>query len=229
MNQRDANQTVPRSSRKSPFDLVPFPCLRCGRLGVAVSVFSFVMGGSQHTFGCRLCDAMHYVGVSRRRGRLIVAYDRYSRRYPLEAYDEDLALTVVTMHARATPTANRESDAPFGPTVVYPRKRRFSAVEVHAVWAASRGRCHICKKHWALSKHGRGGWHIDHLIPHIGGGSDTETMPNFRVACAKCNLEKGRGYKRSNVEASIRLFRQYLQAFASPRPKKEVQPRARHR
>lgn len=222
MSRRNANPTAPASTRRSPFHLVPFPCLRCGRLGVAVPVFSFVVGGSQHTFGCRLCDAMHYVGVSRKNGRLIVAYDRYSRRYPLEAYDEDLPLTAVTMHASATPTANRESDAPFGPTVVYPRKRRFSVVEVQTIWAASRGRCHICKKHWDLSKRGRGGWHIDHVIPHIGGGSDAETMPNFRVACAKCNLDKGRGYKRSNVEASVQLLQQYLQAFSSPRAEPEA-------
>lgn len=204
-------QNRPRSRRKSPFDLIPFPCLRCGNQSVAVSLFSFLVGQTEHTFGCRSCGAEHYVGLSRRRGRLVIAYDRYTRRYNLENYDAGLPLTVVTMHAGTNPKQGLDSEATFGPILVHPRKHRFSRSEVQSIWSASRGRCHICERRWALSARGRHGWHIDHVIPHIGGGTDTEILSNFRIACAKCNLEKGRGFKRSSVEASIRLLRQYLQ------------------
>ncbi len=200
-----------RSHERSPLSIVPFPCIRCGKLGVPVSVLSFILGTPEHTFGCRLCNAEHYVGVSYRDGRLAIAYDRYTRRYPLEAYDEGLPLAVVTMGVGTASASGQDGDAPFGPILVNPRKRRFSVGEVNAVWKASGGRCHICKKPWALSKRGRIGWHIDHVIPHIGGGADTEVLRNLKVACAKCNLQRGRGYCRSSVEASIRLLMQHLQ------------------
>lgn len=141
----------------------------------------------------------------------MIAYDRYTRRYPLQAYDQGLPLTVVTMHTSRPPEVPPDSDAPFGPIVVPPRKRRFSRVEVRDIWMASRGRCHVCEQRWALSRRGRTGWHIDHVIPHIGGGAGTETLHNFRVACAKCNLQKGKGYTRANIERSICLLREYLE------------------
>ena len=35
---------------------------------------------------------------------------------------------------------------------------------------------------------------------------------NFRVACTKCNLKKGKGYKHANIERAICLLREYLEA-----------------
>lgn len=212
-----------RDAEWSPFDLVPFPCIRCGRIGVPVAVFSFLAGASERTFGCRLCDTEHYVSVSRKKsGRLVITYDRYTRRYALEEYDEGLPLTVVTMHAGVSPAAKPDGDVPFGPILVYPRKRRFSVTEVRRIWTSSRGRCHICNKQWALSKRGRSGWHIDHVVPHIGGGSDTEVITNFLVACAKCNLQKGRGYRPSSIEPSIRQLRWYLERYSSAARSHEI-------
>jgi hypothetical protein len=210
-----------RPGAESPFDIIPFPCLRCGRLGVAVPVFSFLLGASEQTFACRLCreNVEHYVGVSRQNGAISIAYERHTRRYPLEAYDEGLPLTVVAMHARRPQTVKPECDASFGPIMVSPRKRRFTRPEVRQLWSASRGRCHICQRRWGLSQRGRAGWHIDHVIPHIGGGADTEALQNFRVACASCNLKKGRGYTPTSVDRCIRMLREYLDARPAHRAK----------
>lgn len=204
----------PQYPQRSPFDLVPFPCLRCGKVGVAVAVFPFLVGVSEQTFACRLCDAEHYVGIFRKRHRLSILYDRYTRRYSLEEYGQMPPSSVVTLRARKRPLSEPATDAPFGPILVYPRKRRFSAKEVEAIWSASRCRCHICKKRWALSERSRIGWHVDHVIPHIGGGPETEIIPNFLVACAKCNQQKGRGYSRSSVTNSIRDLQEYFEGFA---------------
>lgn len=52
---------------------------------------------------------------------------------------------------------------------------------------------------------------MDHLIPHTGGGADTETLENMKVACSRCNLKKGKGYS----EAAIRLgLKELVQALA---------------
>jgi hypothetical protein len=28
-------------------------------------------------------------------------------------------------------------------------------------------------------------------------------MPNFRIACARCNLRKGRGYREANIRVAL--------------------------
>ena len=89
-----------------------------------------------------------------------------------------------------------------GPIVVYKRKR-FSLAEVRTIWKRSCHRCHLCGKVWKLSQRGRYGWHIDHVIPNIGGGHKTEEMSNFRVACATCNLRKGRGYTSKIIRQAL--------------------------
>ncbi|HEV2393044.1 MAG TPA: HNH endonuclease signature motif containing protein [Verrucomicrobiae bacterium] len=135
------------------------------------------------------------------------AYDRDTRRYPAEFYDETEPPAIVKF--KDVPLSHPEDDdAPFpghGPVMVY-RRWRFSPGEVMAVWAQSKGRCHICGKRWKINQRGRKGWHIDHVIPNCGGGRDTEMMDNFRVACARCNLRKGGGNVRLVNEALRRLF-----------------------
>lgn len=76
-------------------------------------------------------------------------------------------------------------------------------MEVEKIWRASNGRCHICKRKWNLDQRSKYGWHIDHVIPHIGGGQDVEKLSNMRVACSACNLKKGKGYLESNIRKSI--------------------------
>lgn len=96
-----------------------------------------------------------------------------------------------------------DDDSLFGPIVIC-RRRRLTRAEVALVWERCRGRCHICKKKkWKLAEHGRYGWHVDHHIPNVGGGRDTEAMENFKVACAKCNLKKGRGHTPRTIGKAL--------------------------
>lgn len=176
---------------------VPLPCLRCGDLSVPVNV---ALGFSpRDVIPCMHCDALHYLALYFIGDRLHVCYQRYTQRYPLEEYDGSDP-HIIICHSRK---GSKEPDTFSGPITVFPRKR-FKPDEVRQVWRASGRRCHICGKKWRLKDRSRTGWHIDHVIPHIGGGADTEEMPNFRVACAKCNLSKGRGYTEKQVKLGIR-------------------------
>lgn len=123
-------------------------------------------------------------------------------RYPLDEYDPGQDVFEVRLGV----SGDREgavSDTFSGPIMIYPRKARFTKTEVLEIWRESGKKCHICNKSWALDERSRSGWHIDHVIPHIGGGADTEKLTNLRVACATCNLKKGRGYTESRIKLSI--------------------------
>ena len=183
-----------------PFMIVPLPCLRCGRLTVPITPLLFLVGRGASTFICRSCDAQHYLSVTPQRDAFAVCFQRYTLRHPLEYYDEGELPPIVTLHTGGHSAAGSNDDMIAGPIVVYPRKKRFSRSEVEAIWRSSKGRCHICSQRWPLDRRGARGWHIDHVIPHIGGGRKVEKLPNFRVACARCNLKKGKGF----TEASIR-------------------------
>ncbi len=180
---------------------VRLPCLRCGSATVPISPVFFLVGRSASTASCRLCEAQHYLSLARTQNGFAVCYQRYTLRHPLEYYDVGEVPPIVRLHAGRHATDRQDSDIFAGPIVVYPRKRRFSQSEVNTLWRASKGRCHICRRHWALGQHGPRGWHIDHVIPHVGGGRDVERLPSLRVACGTCNRKKGKGY----TEASIRL------------------------
>jgi 5-methylcytosine-specific restriction endonuclease McrA len=119
----------------------------------------------------------------------------------LEYYDDGELPPIATLNACRHSAGESSDDRFAGPIVVYSRKKSFSRSEVEAIWRATKGRCHICHQCWPLDRRGKRGWHIDHVIPHIGGGREVEKLPNFRVACARCNLKKGKGF----TEASIRL------------------------
>jgi hypothetical protein len=186
--------------------MVAFPCLRCGRPGVPVATLLYLLGAYASAFDCRLCDAKHYFSVERDKGRFVFCYTRYTLRYPLESYEEGEAPIDIRVYASAKTESEVETDAFSGAIVICPRKKRFSSAEIQNIWKASKGRCHICRRSWPISKRGRLGWHVDHLIPHIGGGVDAEALANFRVACAKCNLKKGRGYTEAMIQLSLRTF-----------------------
>lgn len=191
---------------------VALPCLRCGTSAVLVS-FLFPLN-SRDVISCRRCDAKHYLSVRREAWGLHVCYHLYTLRYPLDQYDQDFDPPVVRLKT-SSHAADVDSAVIFsGPITIYPRKKRFSPSEVQAIWRASKGRCHICGRSWRLRDRSVRGWHIDHVIPHIGGGEEVERLLNLRVACARCNLKKGKGF----TEKSIRLaLRQLAELF-------EVQP-----
>jgi hypothetical protein len=127
-------------------------------------------------------------------------YDRDTRRYPSDYYEEQPFVVVTTKKALL-----QDDDPPFpdrGAICVFTR-RRFSRDEIKRIWIQSNRKCYMCKKKWKLAERSRTGWHIDHLIPNIGGGKETEMMENFRVACARCNLGKGRGYTSTVIRGAL--------------------------
>ena len=192
-----------RHESRNPF--VWLPCLRCGELSVPIPADFLRTDGSGSTWNCRArpCESEHYLSVDRQDHAFVIAYRRYTLCYPLEFYDEGAAPIDVRFYLRKPGDTLREDDGYSGAVVVYPRKKRFSAGEVKSIWEASRRRCHICNRRWPLSKRGVRGWHIDHVIPHIGGGGDTEREANFRVACAICNLKKGKGFREAAVRCAL--------------------------
>jgi len=191
------SQPDTRPASDSPF--IMLPCQRCGQLSVPIPTFLLRILGK--SLSCRSCEAEHYLSITRNGNEYAICYRRYTLRYPIEHYDDGLDFPVVVMHASKRAVDESDSESCGGPIVVYPRKSRFTRAEIKSIWQASTERCHLCNRRWLLCERGKQGWHIDHVIPHIGGGRDTESMPNFRIACARCNLRKGRGYR----EASIRL------------------------
>jgi hypothetical protein len=124
-------------------------------------------------------------------------YVRDTRRYPAETYVDGPPPTLVTSfdskHGDLSEDGNSNQ---YGPIRIHRRKKYFTRDEVRKIYRLSHGKCGLCGKRWGLPERGKAGWHIDHVVPHAGGGSDTEEIRNFRVACARCNLKKGRGYTR---------------------------------
>lgn len=188
---------------------VCFPCLRCGKKSVSIShfmiyskLFSFFDKSEPLEFTdllCDCCDARHFLAINH--GDIV--YDRDTRRYPSEYYDDNNSAVVkfhLIKNSEYLPDNNFDN---FGHIAVSPRKTRFSPDELHIIFKQSNGRCHLCGKNWKLSEHSRKGWHVDHMIPNTGGGLDTEIMENFRVACAGCNLKKGRGYTKKDIYFAI--------------------------
>lgn len=204
------------SRSEGPFAWLP--CLRCGQLSVPIPTMFLPTDGSGSTWNCRArpCECEHYLSVDRQDGAFVIAYRRYTLRYPLEFYDAGVAPFDVRLFLREPRESGSEEDGLSGPVVVYPRKRRFSTAEVKFIWEASRRRCHICKRRWALSQRGARGWHIDHVIPHIGGGEETERDENFRVACAICNLKKGKGFKEAAVRRALCELVRFLAERSDP-------------
>jgi hypothetical protein len=198
-------------SKESPF--VWLPCTRCGEVSVPIFAALLQVNGGGTTWRCRNrpCEAEHFIAVKRDGGVFGIIYQRYTLRYPLEFYDPGVIPFDVRLHLKTSGEDDDFASFDFnGPIIVFPRKRSFSAVEVKAIWKATEGKCHICRRIWRLHQRGRSGWHIDHVIPHIGGGIETEKLENFRVACAKCNLKKGKGFR----EAALRLgLRDLIQTF----------------
>ena len=156
---------------------------------------------------CKKCCAPHFLYFVKMEDGWRIAYDRATRRYPAEYYDEPQCFGV-TPTKNISLRADYEKDRPFsgyGPILIYNRVR-LSPKRVHQVWLRSGGKCHRCGKSWTLRQHGLYGWHADHDIPHSGGGRDAETVENLLIACAKCNLIKGNGRPERLVERALRAL-----------------------
>jgi len=148
---------------------------------------------------CEICGARHFFAVLPDR----VIYDRDTRRYPSEYYDDnEFPIILLRARKRSQPASEDESTLS-GPITIFERKKRFSSDELGTIFSRSKGKCHLCGHGWALADHGRRGWHVDHVIPNAGGGCDTENIDNFLVACARCNLKKGRGYTSRTVRLAV--------------------------
>jgi len=190
----------------SPLQLHLLTCLRCALPSVTVPVLPFLLGGRSDAFACRLCNTQHHLSIRDGEGGFIVQYQRYTQRYAPDEYDDGAEFPVVTLGVvRGSKVDGSDHAGPFsGPIVVYPRRKRFSVDDLREIWTASSGRCHLCNRRWELAQRGRNGWHVDHVIPHCGGGPDTESLRNLRVSCASCNIRKGRGYTKKSVTVGLR-------------------------
>lgn len=191
-----------QNDKKASDPFVWLPCLRCGQRSVPIPTTFLRTDGGGTTYNCRFrsCEAEHFFAISRHDTTFLIAYQRHTLRYPLEYYDQGTTPFDIRLYRRQPGDGQLDDSGYVGPVVVYPRKKRFAPAEVRSISNATGG-CHICQHPWQLSQRGTRGWHIDHVIPHAGGGAGTEQIANFRVACAKCNLEKGKGF----TEAVIRL------------------------
>lgn len=148
---------------------------------------------------CLECGSAHDLTIQPARSGWLAVYDQNTLRYPEEHVGEP-RLPLIRINA----TRTEEGD---GPIMVARRKAYFSKKEVADIWKRTKGLCHLCRrKRWRLGQRSRHGWHIDHVHPNIGGLAGTELPDNFLVACAKCNLRKGRGYRHGEIRACLTRF-----------------------
>lgn len=205
--------------------LVYLSCLRCGSRKVCFVVPNTITFCEIPDLMCDDCGAPHFLKIDADG----VEYKRDTRRYPSDNYDDN-DFPVITGWCDERPEAPPDEDRPgFGPITRYPR-RRLSREEVRQVFKQSRGRCHLCGRRWNLADHGSYGWHADHVVAHSGGGWDTESLDNFLVACARCNLRKGRGYTPRDVRLALReLVETCIRNVASGLPDAASTPLLRHR
>lgn len=180
------------------------PCLRCGLLKVTALLAVPAREVFLEDLRCKDCCIPHFLRVWMEGDETCFQYDRDTRRYPSEFYAEPPDIKVVFRDVVIT----GQDDSPFpgrGPIKILKRKR-FSKADLLSIWQQSRHSCHICRKEWKLAQHGQRGWHVDHVVPNVGGGEDTEDMSNFLVACARCNLKKGRGYTGKLIREALGLL-----------------------
>lgn len=156
---------------------------------------------------CKKCCAPHFLYFERTSDGWRISYDRATRRYPADHYDEPQEFGLAPLE-NVSLRSDMESEHPFpiySPILIYNRIR-LSSKRIREVWIQSGKKCHRCGKKWQLSQHGLHGWHADHDIPHSGGGRDAEEVGNLLVVCAKCNLAKGNGRPQHLVESALRAL-----------------------
>jgi hypothetical protein len=177
------------------------PCLRCGRDSVGVSLLSGASRRENVWCLAKECEAVHYLRIAPDSGGLEMAYGRYTQGYPLEAYDA--GGPPAPRRARGAKKQPLEAEGFSGPVAVYAPRRHFSSAQVHEVWKASKGRCHLCGRCWRSDERGPKGWQIDHVIPNAGGGAGREEI-GYRLACSDCSPRKGSRFLQARLLRSIR-------------------------
>jgi 5-methylcytosine-specific restriction endonuclease McrA len=174
---------------------------------------------------CGACDAKHFLFARFSTSSVDVIYCRYTFRHPLDCYDESELPFDIRQYLSHTPPESEESDVFAGPIKIYPRKKRFTTSDLLTIWRATNGMCHLCRdRRWKLNERGKNGWHVDHIIPHIGGGAGLQKLANLRVACAKCNLSKGRGYTVARVRIAVRNLIEQVYAPTTDSGQKKPPP-----
>lgn len=191
--------TIKRASGISYMHFLP--CLRCGRDSVGVSLLSGAIRRENVWCLAKDCEAVHYLRIGQDARGLDVAYDRYTLGGELECYDgggPPPARGAAGSHKQPA-----EDDGFSGPVAVSPRKRKFSGPEALAVWAASKGRCHLCGRRWRRDDRGGKGWQIDHVLPNAAPAS-ADAPGGYGLACAECEPRKGRRFRQAHLLRSIR-------------------------
>jgi hypothetical protein len=113
------------------------PCLRCGQQWVPVLTAFLRRDGSGSTWNCRSrpCEVEHFRSITQQGDSFVIAYQRYTLRYPLEFYDEEVDPLDVRLHV-SKPMGRLNESGYVGPVVVYARKKRFSLSEIKSIWEA---------------------------------------------------------------------------------------------
>jgi hypothetical protein len=141
------------------------PCLRCGHMTVAAIIPRAAKELKIGDLECKRCSAPHYLLARKQNGFWPAVYDRDTRRYPFDHYDEFPHFRMDLRHVSTNCPGDGDAPHPqYRPIVVYKRKR-FSATEVRQIWIQSGRKCPLCRKPWKLHERSRTGWHIDHIIP----------------------------------------------------------------
>src|SRR5258708_11011195 len=149
-----------QTDKKNSNPFVWLPCLKCGQHSVPIPTMFLPTDGRGTTWNCRNrpCETEHFLSVGRLGGAFVIAYQRYTLRYPLQYYDEGTMPFNIRVYRRKPREGQLDDSGYVGPVVVYPRKKRFSPTEVKGIWQATRGRCHISRRRWQLAQppaHGR--------------------------------------------------------------------------
>lgn len=184
--------------------ILNLPCKACGQWHVTFLIAEPF--GSFGPAGCDFCWSAHDLDIFQSEYGWVAAYDRNVLRYPEEHDGKSLPFFV-----RFKAPRTEDDD---GPIMLAKRKSYFSAKEVADIWHKTNGWCHLCSRtRWHLEQRGVYGWHIDHVKPNIGGLAGTELSNNFRVACASCNLRKGKGYRHRDIRDKLTIFMAGWQAL----------------
>src|SRR5258705_8174271 len=117
---------MPRNSstRKSPSPFRVLPCLRCGQLSVGLLVPQPFNQLEHSDLTCKRCGTPHFLAGRKEDGMWWAIYDRDTRRYPSDYYDEQPFIVVRTERTNHA----GEDDVPFpnrGPICIF-KRRRFS-------------------------------------------------------------------------------------------------------
>jgi len=108
---------------------IMLPCLRCGLPRVAFLAPRSVTDWNSSETPCERCGSLHYLALKRSPAECLIAYDRFTMRYPMEQYDDHTFPKIVLREAHSREESDDSDDSLFGPIVIYKRKKHFSQAE----------------------------------------------------------------------------------------------------